>query len=219
MSNSRLSFEEIEDCFPEGATTDEVGNVVVTAQWLHDFARAVEQAALQSAPAPVEAEPVAYVYQSDLSRLHEYNHMRIGLDSPRCWPKGQTPYTGLVPLYLHPPVPQPVKAPVSEEEERSRFEAKLLADFDVYARTLVEHPHEMRPDMWPNGFPFFEAGWRAGASLQSAPVEDERSKPVMSEAEFDAWAAKVKEITVDEFCYESFDKYTAALKQALGITE
>jgi hypothetical protein len=35
------SFKEIEDCFPEdGATTEENG-VLCSAQWLHDFARAV----------------------------------------------------------------------------------------------------------------------------------------------------------------------------------
>lgn len=37
-----LSFEDIEDCFPDGALNDEAtGKTMVSAQWLHDFARAV----------------------------------------------------------------------------------------------------------------------------------------------------------------------------------
>lgn len=37
-----LSFEEIEDCFPDGACSDDAtGNTLVSAQWLHDFAHAV----------------------------------------------------------------------------------------------------------------------------------------------------------------------------------
>jgi hypothetical protein len=34
-----LSFDEIEDCFPEGGHTDNMtGKMCVSAQWLHDFA-------------------------------------------------------------------------------------------------------------------------------------------------------------------------------------
>jgi hypothetical protein len=37
-----LSFDEIEDCFPEGGHTDNMtGKMCVSAQWLHDFAHAV----------------------------------------------------------------------------------------------------------------------------------------------------------------------------------
>ena len=37
-----LSFDEIEDCFPEGGSTDNVtGKILVSAQWLHDFAHKI----------------------------------------------------------------------------------------------------------------------------------------------------------------------------------
>ena len=36
-----LTFEQVEDCFCEGATAEENG-ILVSAQWLHDFARAIE---------------------------------------------------------------------------------------------------------------------------------------------------------------------------------
>lgn len=36
-----LSFEEIEDCFPEHGATSEANGILCSAQWLHDFARAV----------------------------------------------------------------------------------------------------------------------------------------------------------------------------------
>jgi hypothetical protein len=38
-----LSFEQVEDCFPDGAGTDEHGRCVCSAQWLHDFAQAVHR--------------------------------------------------------------------------------------------------------------------------------------------------------------------------------
>lgn len=41
-----LSFEEIEDCFPNGAVSLPDGWIGVTAQWMHDFARAIEAAVL-----------------------------------------------------------------------------------------------------------------------------------------------------------------------------
>lgn len=34
-----LSFEEIEDCFPDGSYGDDA--ICVSAQWLHDFAHAI----------------------------------------------------------------------------------------------------------------------------------------------------------------------------------
>ena len=36
-----LSFEEIEDCMPDGAASLPDGWTGVTAQWLHDFAHAI----------------------------------------------------------------------------------------------------------------------------------------------------------------------------------
>ncbi len=36
-----LDFEMIEDCFVDGYSTEENG-ILVSAQWLHDFARAIE---------------------------------------------------------------------------------------------------------------------------------------------------------------------------------
>ena len=38
-----LTFEQVEDCFGEGATAEENG-ILISAQWLHDFARAIESA-------------------------------------------------------------------------------------------------------------------------------------------------------------------------------
>lgn len=39
-----LSFDEIEDCFPEGGYSDQVtGKTCVSAQWLHDFAQAIAE--------------------------------------------------------------------------------------------------------------------------------------------------------------------------------
>jgi hypothetical protein len=40
-----LSFDEVEDCFPDGGSSNEYGEVVVSPQWLHDFAAAVQRAA------------------------------------------------------------------------------------------------------------------------------------------------------------------------------
>ena len=37
----------------------------------------------------------------------------------------------------------------------------LLDAFDAFAQSLVTHPHRMTPEMWPKGWLFFEAGWRA----------------------------------------------------------
>jgi hypothetical protein len=38
-----LSFEDVEDCFPdEGSSQTWDGHIEVTAQFLHDFARAIE---------------------------------------------------------------------------------------------------------------------------------------------------------------------------------
>lgn len=38
-----LTFEQVEDCFPDGYSTEDNG-ILVSAQWLHDYARAVEAA-------------------------------------------------------------------------------------------------------------------------------------------------------------------------------
>ncbi len=41
-----LTFEEIEDCFPEGEySIEDDGPCTMSAQWLHDFARAIENKA------------------------------------------------------------------------------------------------------------------------------------------------------------------------------
>lgn len=42
-----LTFEQIEEAFPTGASCDEYGNVIVTPQWLHDFARNIAAIAQQ----------------------------------------------------------------------------------------------------------------------------------------------------------------------------
>lgn len=40
-----MDFDEIEDCFPNGALChEETGKTLVSAQWLHDFARAIAEA-------------------------------------------------------------------------------------------------------------------------------------------------------------------------------
>ena|ERR1700677_2245118 len=39
----KLTFDQIEVCFPDGGDTNESG-ITVSAQWLHDFARNVESA-------------------------------------------------------------------------------------------------------------------------------------------------------------------------------
>lgn len=40
---SKLTFDEIEGCFPDDyCTDDKTGKVQVSAQWLHDFAHAIE---------------------------------------------------------------------------------------------------------------------------------------------------------------------------------
>ncbi len=39
-----LTFEQIEDCFPINSYMRPSGAVHITAQWLHDFARAIERA-------------------------------------------------------------------------------------------------------------------------------------------------------------------------------
>lgn len=52
-------------------------------------------------------EPVAYADDGELKELQDCNHMRLGLDSPRCWPIGDReskPYAWLVPLYAGPQV-------------------------------------------------------------------------------------------------------------------
>ena len=36
-----LTFEQVEDCFPDGYSTEDNG-ILVSAQWLHDYARSIE---------------------------------------------------------------------------------------------------------------------------------------------------------------------------------
>ncbi|MBQ0917505.1 hypothetical protein KBW71_03550 [Hydrogenophaga aromaticivorans] len=53
--NMALDFEQIENAFPEGMTMNNAtGALEVSAQWLHDFARAIEAAAV----APPKAVPL-----------------------------------------------------------------------------------------------------------------------------------------------------------------
>lgn len=60
-----LSFEEIEDCFPDGMLCHEpTGKTLVSAQWLHDFAHAV---------AAKEREACAQICAHRKEVLH--NHM------------------------------------------------------------------------------------------------------------------------------------------------
>ena len=59
-----LSFEEIEDRFPEGASSDgATGGTIVSAQWLHDFAKNVStaerEACARIADGYVGADPIA----------------------------------------------------------------------------------------------------------------------------------------------------------------
>lgn len=50
-----MTFDEIEDCFPDGALSDnETGKTLVSAQWLHDFARNI--AALEREACAKECE-------------------------------------------------------------------------------------------------------------------------------------------------------------------
>ena len=61
----------------------------------------------------------------------------------------------------------------------------LLDAFDAFAQSLVAHPHRMTPEMWPKGWPFFEAGWNAAILVEreacarlcdareAAPLDDE----------------------------------------------
>jgi hypothetical protein len=54
---------------------------------------------------------------------------------------------------------------MTTEETKSDGPAVLssavLGAFDAFAQSLVTHPHRMTPEMWPKGWLFFEAGWRA----------------------------------------------------------
>jgi hypothetical protein len=43
----KLTFDQIEACFPDGGDTNENG-ITVSAQWLHDFARSIESTILDS---------------------------------------------------------------------------------------------------------------------------------------------------------------------------
>lgn len=56
-----LSFDQIKSCFPEGAEDYDVpGGLVVSAQWLHDFARAIEAAVLTE---QAKQKPIAWRYE------------------------------------------------------------------------------------------------------------------------------------------------------------
>ena len=62
-----LSFEEIEDCFPNGAVSLPDGWIGVTAQWMHDLAHAIEAAVLPEGYVAVPKMPS----QEDIIRITE----------------------------------------------------------------------------------------------------------------------------------------------------
>lgn len=51
-----LTFEEIEGCFPDGACSDATGKMLVSAQWLHDFAHAVSAKEREACATECEAK-------------------------------------------------------------------------------------------------------------------------------------------------------------------
>ena len=57
----------------------------------------------------------------------------------------------------------------------------LLDAFDAFAQSLVTHPHRMTPEMWPKGWLFFEAGWRA------AILAEREACAKICEAHADGW--------------------------------
>ncbi len=61
---------------------------------------------------------------------------------------------------------KPADAVGSSEGLGLEPERALLAAFDTYARTLVQKPHHMTPEMWPKGWPFFAAGWAAAVAAE-----------------------------------------------------
>ena len=73
-----MTFDQIEKCFPEGSYPLPDGSIAVSAQWLHDFARAIA-AELQK-----EAVPVAYMFEDgsavildDLKYCAEKSGMKV----------------------------------------------------------------------------------------------------------------------------------------------
>ena len=70
----------------------------------------------------------------------------------------------------------------------------VLGAFDAFAQSLVTHPHRMTPEMWPKGWLFFEAGWRAAIL-----AEREACARLMSDASLGALAIS----------HERFARYSA----------
>lgn len=92
MSKQAMKFEEIEDCYPDGASVNEYGEIIVSAQWLHDFARKVEEAIKKH-----DAEPVAWRWRSPMARNGEWQLTDV---NPKDW--GTTLGIEFEPLYAAP---------------------------------------------------------------------------------------------------------------------
>jgi hypothetical protein len=96
-----LSFEQVEDCFPDGSDTDENGRCVCSAQWLHDFAQEVHR---RYSSLSAAGEPVACV----VTRRAPDGSMRTAPEffNGKHQPAGTVLYTR----------PQPALAPLTEEQ-------------------------------------------------------------------------------------------------------
>jgi len=58
-----LTFEQIEACFPPGAvSTEACDGIIITAQWVHDFAHAIESAAIAAVDAERSKEAIATLH-------------------------------------------------------------------------------------------------------------------------------------------------------------
>jgi hypothetical protein len=140
-----LTFEEVEDCFPLGAKTMEDGVTGVSAQWLHDFARAIEQAVLAKLGAQ---EPVAMIgshgHPKHLSHIPSATEMRL--------------YGPFKPLYAAPPC---------LTAEVAKLRGELEAAYDSAATTrkrqldrISELEAELKPAAIPAGMALDAARYR-----------------------------------------------------------
>lgn len=147
-----LSFEEIEDCFPNGAVSLPDGWIGVTAQWMHDLARAIEAAVLPEGYAlisiaqlktwgcyevvdamcqyptqaekqePVKDEPVAWMVDTSYDKLIFQNAEQAEHFASK-WD------IAVVPLYTR---PQPdLTAEVKRLGEMFRHKVDQCNEFDV----------------------------------------------------------------------------------------
>lgn len=117
-----LSFEEIEDCFPNGAVSLPDGWIGVTAQWMHDLARAIEAAVLDEKQEPVKDEPVAWMVDTSYDKLIFQNAEQAEHFASK-WD------IAVVPLYTR---PQPdLTAEVKRLGEMFRHKVDQCNEFDV----------------------------------------------------------------------------------------